>query len=145
MNPKARVLFVCVHNSGRSRMAEAWLRELGGEGFDVVSAGFESHATLPLVVEALEQVGLRLATPGPQSSVFELYKAGRFFDHVIRVCDEEQGQRCPLFPRVREHLSWSFPDPRTFTGSREEQLARIIELRDVIKERVEKWLETLPG
>lgn len=124
-------------------MAEAWLRKLGGPRFEVTSAGFESCPTLPLVIEALEKAGLNLDAPGPQPTVFELYKAGRFFDHVIRVCDEEQGQRCPLFPRLREHLSWSLPDPTTFSGSRAQQLARIIELRDTIGRRVETWLTTL--
>jgi arsenate reductase len=50
--------------------------------------------------------------------VFELFKAGRHFDYAIGVCDEEHGQRCPLFAGMTQRLYWSFPDPSSFTGER---------------------------
>ncbi len=140
-----RVLFVCVHNAARSRLAEALLRQLGGPHFEVASAGYEPRGANPLVIEALGAIGLKVQAPGPQPSVFELFKAGRHFHYVIGVCDEEHGQRCPLFPGVTQRISWSFPDPSTFTGSHEEKLARIAELRDAIRERIAAWLETLPA
>ena len=113
-----KVLFVCVHNAGRSRMAEALLRRLGGSRFEVTSAGFDPREVNPLVVEALERVGLSLPTTAPQSSVFELYRTGRHFQYVIGVCDEQHGQKCPIFPGVSRRLNWSFPDPATFTGTK---------------------------
>ncbi len=140
MTAPVRVLFVCVHNAGRSRLAEALLRELGGPRFEVTSAGFEPRAVNPLVVEALADVGLSLPSTAAQPSVFELYKAGRHFQYVIGVCDEEHGQKCPLFPGVAQRLTWSFPDPASFEGSHDEQLARVIELREAIRARLEAWL-----
>jgi arsenate reductase len=133
-----KVLFVCVHNAARSRMAEALLRDLGGPRFEVTSAGFEPREVNPLVVEAMQLVGLHVAQTSSQPSVFDLFKAGRHFHYVIGVCDEEHGQKCPLFPGVTKRISWSFSDPSTFTGSHAERLARVVEVRDAI------WLTTLP-
>jgi arsenate reductase len=145
MSTNLSALFVCVHNAARSRMAEALLRQLGGPRFEVTSAGFEPRGVNPLVVEALAQIGLSLPSTAAQPSVFELFKAGRHFHYVIGVCDEEQGQRCPLFPGVTQRLYWSFPDPATFTGSHDEKLARVIEVREAIRARIESWLATLSG
>jgi arsenate reductase len=65
------------------------------------------------------------------------------FAYVIGVCDEEHEQKCPLFPGVTQRLSWSFPDPSTFTGSDRERLARVVEVREAIRERIEAWVRTL--
>ena len=143
MDDVISVLFVCIHNAARSRMAEALLRDLGGPRFEVTSSGYEPQEVNPIVVEALDLVGLKVAHPGPQPSVFDLFKAGRLFGYVISVCDYEHGQRCPLFPGVTERLSWSFPDPSTFTGSHNERLARVVEVWDAIQDSIEAWLETL--
>jgi arsenate reductase (thioredoxin) len=137
-----KVLFVCVHNAARSRMAEAFLRQRGGARFEVTSAGFEPRAVNSLVVESMAAIGIKLAATGPQPSVFELYKAGRRFDYVVSVCDAEQGQKCPLFPGVTKRIAWSFPDPSAFTGSHEQRLARVAEVRDAIAEAIDTWLAT---
>jgi arsenate reductase len=125
-------------------MAEALLREIGGPRFHVTSAGFEPREVNPLVIEALADIGLSLPSTAAQPSVFELFKAGRYFHYVIGVCDEEHGQKCPLFPGVTQRIYWSFPDPSTFTGGHEENLARVVAVRDAIRERIEAWVKTLP-
>jgi len=145
MSDVIKVLFVCVHNAARSRMAEALLRNFDSALFDVTSAGFEPQEVNPLAVEALAAVDLKLPTTAAQPSVFELFKAGRHFHFVIGVCDEEHGQKCPLFPGITQRLYWSFPDPSTFTGSHEEKLARVAELRDAIRTRIEAWVKSLPS
>jgi arsenate reductase len=144
MTDTTSVLFVCIHNAARSRMAEALLRHLGGPRFEVTSAGYEPREVNPLVVEALQLIGLRLAHPGPQPSVFDLFTTGRRFSYVIGVCDEEHDQKCPIFAGITERLSWSFPNPSTFTGTHEERLASVVEVRDAIRARIEAWLKTLP-
>ncbi len=144
MSASIKVLFVCVHNAARSRMAEAFLRDIGGPRFEVASAGFEPREVNPLAAEAMELIGLPIAQTGPQPSVFALFKAGRHFHYVIAVCDEAHGEKCPLFPGVTQRIAWSFPDPSTFTGSDAERLARVVELRDAIRARIEAWLSTLP-
>ncbi len=138
-----KVLFVCVHNAARSRMAEVLLRTRGGARFEVTSAGFEPHDVNPLIVESMAAVGLKLARLGPQPSVFDLFRQGRRFHYVISVCDEAHGQKCPLFPGVNKRLSWSFPDPSTFTGTHEEKLVRVTEVRNAIGKRIDAWLESL--
>lgn len=144
MSQATKVLFVCVHNSARSRMAEAFLRAVGRGRFEVTSAGFEPRAVHPLVVEAMALIDVPLVSTGPQPSVFDLFKAGRHFHYVIGCCDEEQGQRCPLFPGVTKRLSWSFPDPASFTGTHDEKLAKVVEVRDAVREQVVRWVRTHP-
>jgi arsenate reductase len=75
--------------------------------------------------------------------VFDLFKAGQIFAYVIGVCDEEHDQKCPIFAGVTKRLSWSFPDPSTFTGSHDERLTRTVKVRDAIRDRIEAWLRTL--
>lgn len=140
---KLKVLFVCVQNAARSRMAEAFLQQLAGERFEVTSAGYESTEANPLIVEAMAGAGVPLSSTEAQATVFDLFKAGRHFHYVITVCDEAQGERCPLFPGVVRRITWSFPDPNTFTGSPAERLARISQLRDAIRARVKTWIEDL--
>ncbi len=136
---KKKVLFVCVHNSARSQMAEAFLKKLGGERFEVESAGLEPTVINPLAVEVMREVGIDISQNRTQD-VFELYKAGRTYDYIITVCDEASGQRCPLFPGQTERLHWSIADPSGFTGTHEERLARTRKVRDDIKTAVEEWL-----
>jgi arsenate reductase len=142
MSHKRRVLFVCVHNSARSQMAEAWLKKLAGDRFEVESAGLEPGTLNPLAVEAMAEVGIDISK-NKTKSVFDFFKEGRFYSYVITVCDEASGEQCPLFPRVTKMLHWSFPDPSTFTGAHEERLAKTREVRDAIKAAIENWLAGL--
>ena len=135
MDEKAKALFICQHNSGRSQMAEAYLREYAGDRFDVESAGFEPAAAVhPLVVEVMREEGIDLAGKKPQS-VFQLYKAGRHYALVVTVCDAEES-KCPVFPGIAKRWHVPFADPSTARGSRDEQLAFVRRIRDVIKQWV---------
>lgn len=135
---KKKVLFVCIHNSARSQMAEAWLKHFCGEYFDAQSAGLEPGVLNSLVVEVMKEEGIDISHKKPQG-VADLYQAGAHFDHVIAVCDKEAAERCPLFPGVTERLHWSFPDPSKATGTREEKLAQIRPIRNAIKHKIEEW------
>jgi arsenate reductase len=137
---KTRVLFVCVHNSARSQMAEAFLKKLAGERFEAVSAGLEPGELNPLAVEVMKEVGIDISM-NTTKSVFALYKSGALFAYVIAVCDAEAAQRCPTFPAITRTMLWSFPDPASFTGTKEERLAKTREVRDAIKARVKKFIE----
>ena len=138
---KKRVLFVCVHNSARSQMAEAFLNNLGGDRFEAMSAGFEPKALNPLVIEVMKEAGIDISQ-NQAKSVFDLYKKGELFSYVITVCDETNGQRCPLFPGlVKARMHWGFADPSAFTGTSEEKLAQTRQLRDTIKAKIEEWLK----
>jgi arsenate reductase len=94
---KKRVLFLCIHNSARSQMAEAFLKQVAGDRFDVESGGIEPGKLNPLAVEAMRMVGVDISH-NPLQSVFELFKSGKRFQYVISVCDEASAERCPIFP-----------------------------------------------
>lgn len=137
---KSKVLFVCIHNSGRSQMAEALLRHLGGEQFEAESAGFEPGTLNPVVVESLKEIGIDISA-AKTKSVFDLYKQGRMYQYVVTVCDESSSERCPIFPGViRERIHWSFKDPSSFQGSHEERLAKTRAVRDEIKGKIEEFI-----
>ncbi len=142
MSDKKRVLVICGHNSARSQMAETFIREIGGDRFEVESAGLEPTTINPLVVEVMVEIGHDLSQKGTQS-VFDLFKAGRLFDHVITVCDATSDRRCPTFPGVAHRLHWPFPDPENLTGSHEEKLDGLRDIRDDIRDKVDTWIRSL--
>lgn len=139
---KLKVLFICVHNSARSLMAESSLRRWGGDDFEVSSAGLSPGSPNPLVVEVMKDWGVDLSGRKGRS-VFELYKAGRLYDYVISVCDESSAERCPVFPGITQRIHWSFEDPSAFEGTREERLEKTRRLRDRISRTVQDWVEDI--
>lgn len=135
---KKRVLFVCIHNSARSQMAEAFLNQICGSEFEAHSAGLEPGRLNPLVVEAMGEIGIDIS--GNQTkAVFDMFKSGKFFPYVITVCDETSAERCPIFPGVTKRIHWTFPDPSGFNGTHEERLAKTREVRDLIEARIQSW------
>src|SRR5437660_11890967 len=110
---KTKVLFICVHNSARSQMAEAWMNHACGDFVEAHSAGLEPGVLNPLAVEAMREVGLDISGKETQS-VFEVFKSAQFFPYVITVCDETSAELCPIFPGVTQRLHWSFPNPASF-------------------------------
>lgn len=135
-----RALVICVHNSARSQMAEAYLKKLGGELFSVESAGLEPGSLNPYVVRALQEDGIDISGK-PTQSVFDLYRAGRRFQYVITVCSKEAAERCPIFPGTHERLFWPFPDPASFAGTDEQIMEKVREVRDSIREKVREFVE----
>lgn len=119
-------------------MAEAWLNHLCGDSFTAASAGLEPGTLNPLVVEAMQEVGIDISQKKTQA-VFDLFKSGRLFSHVITVCDETSAERCPIFPGVAKRLHWSFRDPSALTGSHAEKMAGVRIIRDEIRAKIESW------
>lgn len=130
-----KVLFVCTHNSARSQMAEAYLEKFGGNRFEVESAGIEPGKLNPYVVRALAEDGIDISGKQTQG-VFDLLRKGRYYNFVVAVCSKEAAERCPIFPGHAKRLVWSYPDPSTFTGSDDQIMAQVREIRDAIKDRV---------
>lgn len=139
---KKRVMFICIHNSGRSQMGEAFLRHLAGERFEVLSAGIEAGKLNPLVVTAMEEIGISMEGHYSKKAQ-DFVDRGEHFDTVITVCDETAAERCPLFPGRHERLHWGFPDPSALTGTDEEKLSGIRPIRDAIAERVQAWIDSV--
>jgi arsenate reductase len=142
---KQRVIFVCIHNSGRSQMGEGFLRTLAGDRFEVASAGIESGKLNPWVVKSMAEVGVDLSSHYAKT-VQSLIDAGERYDVVITVCDETNAERCPLVPgravnSQARRLHWGFPDPSALTGTDEEKLVAIRPIRDAIRDRIVEWLK----
>ena len=135
-----RVLFICIHNSARSRIAEAYLKQIAGDRFEVESAGLEPGKLNPLAVKAMREAGIDISRNTTQS-VFDLFKSGKRFQYVISVCDDASAERCPIFPGVTTRMSWNFADPSAFTGTERERLEQTIRVRDEIRERIRRWVE----
>lgn len=143
---KKRVLFICVHNSARSQMAEAFLKQMAGDRFEVESAGLEPGKLNPMAVEAMREVGIDISQ-NKTKSVFDFLQQGKQYDYVITVCDESQSGKCPVFPGSGKKLHWGFDDPSSFQGTRDEILAKTRRVRDQIKHRIAEydrvaWLKT---
>ena len=135
---KQSVLFVCIHNSARSQMAEAFLNQRCPDDFVAESAGLEPGAINPLAVEAMREVGIDISKKTTRSA-FDLFKSGKLFSYVITVCDETSAERCPTFPGNARRLHWSFPDPGSLNGSWDERLAKTRTIRDLIRAQIDTW------
>lgn len=130
-----KVLFVCVHNSARSQMAEAFLNHYGQGRIVAESAGLEPGVLNGDVVASMREVGFDISK-NMTKSVFDFYKEGRRYHYVIKVCDQINGQRCPIFPATKEIIHWNHEDPSTFVGSKEERLKQVAIIREDIAKNV---------
>jgi arsenate reductase len=136
MTEKAKVLFLCTHNSARSQMAEGLLRHLAGDRFEAHSAGTEATHVRPLAIRAMEEIGVDIS--GQKSKTLEHY-LGEPFDYVITVCDDAN-EACPFFPGAANRLHWSLPDPSAAAGTEEERLKVFRSVRDGLRDRVQAEL-----
>jgi arsenate reductase len=135
---KPRVLFLCAHNAARSQMAEALLRRMAGDRFEVCSAGLDPTEVHPLALAVLDEAGVetgRLHAKGVRE-----FLGGRGVRYAILLCQEET-DACPrIFPFAARTLVWPLPDPSMGDGP---ALERFRETRDAITRRLEAWLATL--
>ncbi|WP_310440112.1 arsenate reductase ArsC [Sulfuricurvum sp.] len=134
-----KVLFVCIHNSARSQMAEAFFNQYAQAGDSAESAGIEPGKLNAYVVRAMGEKGFDISG-NETKGVFNLYKEGRTYSHIITVCDAEAAQRCPIFPGISRIIMWSFPDPSTFVGSDEEIMEQVRGVRDTIEAKVQAFI-----
>lgn len=140
MSTEHSMLFVCIHNSARSQMAETFANHYGKGILRAQSAGLEPGKLNPLVVEAMKEIGFDISH-NATTSVFDLFKEGAIFHYVATVCDEAAAERCPVFPgMVRKRLHWGFRDPSALQGAPEEKLAAVREIRDEIRERIREFV-----
>ena len=136
---KKKVLFVCIHNAGRSQIAEELLKKLAGDRFEVESAGLEPGKLNPIVVETLKEEGIDI-TGKQTKAVFDLVKKADHYSYVITVCDESSAERCPIFPGLSQRLHWSFTDPSKFEGTHDEKLTKTRKVKEEIRHQIKEWL-----
>jgi arsenate reductase len=130
-----RVLFLCTGNSARSVIAEALLQSIGGNDFEVHSAGTHPKGINPFTTKVLEQAGLD-PTRYHSKSMYEY--VDQKFDYVITVCDDA-AEECPIFPGDPERIHWSFVDPAAVEGTDVVKLAAFqLTLREM-RQRLEAF------
>ncbi|GGL08133.1 arsenate reductase ArsC [Mangrovihabitans endophyticus] len=131
MNGRPSVLFVCVHNAGRSQMAAGWLRHLAGDAVEVRSAGSEPADQInPAAVEAMREVGIDITGRTPAKL---LWKTAEESDVIVTMgC----GDACPIFPGKR-YEDWKLDDPAG------KDVAAVRPIRDEIRARVTDLLADL--
>lgn len=120
-------------------MAEAFLNTLGADRFEAESAGLEKGTLNPLAVEAMNEIGIDISK-NQTKKVFDFYKEGKLYTHVITVCDEASAEQCPVFPGIAKQLHWSFSDPSQFKGTKEEKLQQVRAVRDEIRKKIEDFI-----
>jgi arsenate reductase len=139
MNQKSNVLFLCTGNSCRSQMAEGFLRQHGGDMFNVHSAGTDPAERLhPLAVEVMAEKSIDIGDQYPKS-VSEFL--GRLpVRHLIIVC-EGANESCPrIFPGMLNRHLWPFDDPATFKGTPEATKDKFRTVRDEIESKIKDWV-----
>jgi arsenate reductase len=130
------VLFICVHNSARSQMAEGLVNALHADRFEAVSGGTEATRVHPAAITAMTEIGIDIS--GHHSKSIDVFE-GRRFDTVVMVCDDKQAD-CPFFPGGKEYIHHAFDDPAACAGTDEEVLACFRRVRDEIKAWIEETL-----
>jgi arsenate reductase (thioredoxin) len=138
MAQKKRVLFVCEHNSARSQMAEAFLKSLAPERFEVQSAGISPGRLNPLAVKVMKEAGIDISM-NRTKGVDGLLNKGEKFDFIITVCDPA-ASACPVFPGA-EVIHWMFEDPSRVSGAEDEKLNKVRKIRDEIRLKIIEWIK----
>lgn len=137
---RPRILFVCIHNSARSQLAEEYLRRYAGDRFLVESAGLTPGELNPHVVAVLKEDGINISGKETRA-VSDLYRRGETYQWVVTVCSREAEENCPVFPGPVRRLSWPFHDPSRFTGTDTEVRLQVRELAAEIKAQVKTFVE----
>lgn len=138
MEKKPFVYFLCTGNSCRSQIADGFLKALGGDKYEVQSAGLEAHGLNPRAVQIMKEAGVDISSHTSNSIDPELLNRA---DYVITLCGHAD-EHCPAISNknvVKWH--WGFEDPAKATGTEEEIVAKFREVRDSIKRRIEQFVK----
>ncbi|HZG78235.1 MAG TPA: arsenate reductase (thioredoxin) [Paenibacillus sp.] len=135
---KPIVYFLCTGNSCRSQMADGFLRALGGDRYDVKSAGLEAHGLNPRAVAAMREAGIDIS--GHTSDVIDPALLARA-DYIITLCGHAD-EHCPAVSNPNaKRWHWGFDDPAKATGSEEEITAQFRTVRDAIRDRIQRFVD----
>jgi len=132
---RKRILFICVHNSARSQMAEGFVNALYADRYQAVSGGTEATRVHPAAIKAMAEVGIDIS--GHRSKSIDEFM-DQPFDYVVMVCDDAQAD-CPFFPGGKEYVPHAFADPAACPGTNEEVLACFRKSRDEIHVWIEEF------
>lgn len=136
---KKLVYFLCTGNSCRSQMADGFLKELGGDKYEVKSAGLEAHGLNPRAVQVMKEAGIDITSHS--SDVIDPAILNRA-DYVITLCGHAD-EHCPVISNpevIKWH--WGFEDPAKATGTEENIMCEFRSARDAIKARIQSFVES---
>ena len=134
---KKRVIFICTGNSVRSQMADAFLRTLGGDRYEVYSAGITPAGVHHLTKQVMGEIGISME--GHQSNHVDEFKDIEF-DYVIPLC-EVAALSCPDFPGEHERINWYIDDPIRVLGNEERKLMAFRITRNILKKKVTDFIQ----
>jgi len=135
---KPKIIFLGTHNSGRSQMAEAFLRKYAGDVFDVYSAGFDPKPVHPYAVRVMREIGFDISSQQPKE--LRQVTRNKFFAVAITVCRKNEEEGCATILGAETRLNWKIGEPTNFEGTEEEKLAKFREVRDQIHEEIKSFL-----
>lgn len=135
---KKNIIFICIHNSARSQIAEAYMKKYYGDEFNCYSAGIEQGKLNPIVVEAMKLDNIDISNN--KSELVDIYiNSDINFDYIVTVCDESNAERCPMFPGTGKRIHMGFEDPSALNGSYDQKLSHTI----LIRKQIEKEIKNL--
>lgn len=140
MGKKPKVLFLCIHNSCRSQMAEGLMRWLRGDEFETYSAGSQPTHVHPLAAKVMAEEGIDISLQ-ESKSVTELAESE--FDYIVTLCGKLEGA-CPFVPGTGRRMDVPFANPAKAVGSAQEVLDEFRRVRDMIKDFIVSFPE-MPG
>ncbi|MFD2330105.1 arsenate reductase (thioredoxin) [Cohnella sp. GCM10020058] len=139
MSNKPLVYFLCTGNSCRSQIADGFLTALGGDKYEVKSAGLEAHGLNPRAVQVMKEAGVDISNNSSNVIDPEILNRATY---VITLCGHAD-EHCPVISNknvIKWH--WGFDDPAKATGTEEEIMTQFRSVRDDIKARIEKFVQT---
>jgi len=138
MHTKAKVLFLCTGNSCRSQMAEGWLRALGGDRYEALSAGIEAHGKNPRAIAVMAEAGIDISAQASEILDPALLDS---LELLVSVCGHAD-EHCPVIPASCRKEHWPFDDPAKASGTEEEIMDEFRRVRDQIKSRIATFLDS---
>jgi arsenate reductase len=133
------ILYLCTGNSCRSQIAEGWTRKLGGDRFEVQSAGIEAHGKNPRAIKVMQEAGIDISA---QESTIVTDDMLQRADVVVTVCGHADEQ-CPVLPPGVKKVHWPLTDPAKATGSESEIMNEFRATRSDVENRVRELLGSL--
>ncbi|MBD2862271.1 arsenate reductase (thioredoxin) [Paenibacillus oceani] len=138
MEKKPLVYFLCTGNSCRSQMADGFLKALGGEKYEVKSAGLEAHGLNPRAVQVMKEAGVDISRN--TSDVIDPELLNRA-DYVITLCGHAD-EHCPMIANKNvTKWHWGFDDPAKATGTEDEIMEQFRTVRDSIQNRIKQFVK----
>ncbi len=131
-----KVLFISLYNI-RNQMAAAILKQLSGQKFEVYSAWVLSDEFSPLIIGAMNEIGVDVTKVKAQK-FSKLSEVDFFFDCAVILCEDSNIDKCPIIQKAKKRIYWEVENP--LPDASEEKLQRIRRIRDKIKSRIEHWL-----